>query len=109
MPSTKKQIRKRNYKAGKSKSKKGTCKRRRVRINSDGSYNKNDMDHNKKCEQKHMLGDNPWMKSVLNEKKPKGYDKYLKHLVKKRMKTLKIKPKKNKSKRKSRKSKTKKS
>ena len=37
-----------------------------------------------------MLIDNPWMKSVLNIKKPKGYDKYLKHLVKQRMTTLKM-------------------
>lgn len=91
MPSTKKQIRKRNYKAGKSKAKakKGTCNRRRVRINSDGSYNQDDISHNKKCEEKHMLGDNPWMKSVLNKKNAKGYDKYLKHLVKNRTKTVK--------------------
>ena len=72
-----------------------TCKRRKVRINSDGSPNQDDMEHNKKCEQKYMFIDNPWMKSVLNKKKPKGYNKYLKHLVKKRIKTLKNKPKKS--------------
>ena len=48
-----------------------TCKRRKVRINSDGSYNQEDMEHNRKCEQKYMSIDNPWMKSVLNEKKTK--------------------------------------
>ena len=69
-----------------------TCKRRKVRINSDGSANQDDMKHNKKCEQKYMLIDNPWMKPVLNKIKPKGYNKYLKHLVKKRIKTLKNKP-----------------
>ena len=47
-----------------------------------------DISHNKKCEEKHMLGDNPWMKSVLNKKNAKGYDKYLKHLVKNRTKTF---------------------
>lgn len=29
-----------------------TCKRRRVRINADGSYNKHDLKHNKKCSRK---------------------------------------------------------
>jgi hypothetical protein len=33
--------------------KKNTCKRRRVRISANGSYNKSDMKHNKKCERKH--------------------------------------------------------
>ena len=28
-----------------------TCKRRRVRKNSDGSLNEEDMEHNRKCEQ----------------------------------------------------------
>ena len=37
--------------------------------------------------------DNPWMKKVLTKKNPKGYDKYLKHLVKKRKATLKTKSK----------------
>lgn len=73
---------------------KNTCKRRRVRINSDGSYNQDDISHNKKCEEKHMLGDNPWMKSVLNKKNAKGYDKYLKDLVKNRTKTVKNKKRK---------------
>lgn len=73
----------------KNSNKKITCKRRRVRINSDGSYNQDDISHNKKCEENHMLGDNPWMKSVLNKKNAKGYDKYLKHLVKNRTKTVK--------------------
>ena len=66
-----------------------TCKRRKVRINSDGSLNKDDLEHNRKCEQKYMIIDNPWMKSVFNKKKPKGYDKFLKKTIKKRMKTLK--------------------
>jgi len=73
------------------KTKKRTCKRRRVRKNPDGSLNQKDMEYNKKCEQKYMFADNPWMKQVLSSKKPKGYDKYLKHLVKKRIKTLKKK------------------
>ena len=50
-----------------------TCKRRRVRKKSDGSLNQEDMEHNRKCEQKYMQIDNPWMKSILNNKKPKGY------------------------------------
>lgn len=84
-----------------------TCKRRKVRINSDGYPNKHDVEHNKKCEQKYMLIDNPWMKSVLNKKNPKGYNKYLKHVVKKRIKTLQKKPKKSR-KNKSRKNKSRK-
>ena len=72
-----------------------TCKRRKVRINSDGSFNQEDIEHNRKCEQKYMFIDNPWMKQVLNEKKPKGYNKVLKTLVKKRIKTLKNKTKKS--------------
>ena len=71
-----------------------TCKRRKVRKNSDGSLNQEDMEHNKKCEEKYMMVDNPWMNVVLNKKNPTSYDKHLKHVVKKRMKTLKIKPKK---------------
>ncbi len=38
-----------------------------------------------------MLKDNLWMKDILNIKKPKGYNKSLKLLVKKRIKTLKNK------------------
>tara|TARA_Y100000385_G_scaffold239881_1_gene255469 strand:+ start:294 stop:641 length:348 start_codon:yes stop_codon:yes gene_type:complete len=49
------------------------CKRRRVRRNSDGSPNQKDMEHNRKCEQKYMLIDNLWMKTLLNKKNPKGY------------------------------------
>ena len=66
-----------------------TCKRRRVRKKSDGSLNQKDIEHNRKCEKKYMLIDNPWMKSVLNEKNPKGYNKYLKHLVTQRVSNLK--------------------
>lgn len=37
-----------------------------------------------------MFINNPWMKSVLNEKNPKGYNKYFKQLVKlKKSKTKK--------------------
>lgn len=50
MARTKKNIRK----GGESIKEKNTCKRRRVRISASGSYNKDDMEHNKKCEQKHM-------------------------------------------------------
>ena len=73
-----------------------TCKRRRVRTNSDGSLNQADMEHNRKCEKKYMFINNPWMESVLNEKNPKGYNKYLKQLVKQRASILKIKLKKSK-------------
>ena len=45
-----------------------------------------------------MLIDNQWMNTLLNKKNPKGYEKYLKNLVKKRINTLKIKPKKSKTK-----------
>ena len=70
--------------------KKRTCKRRKVRINSDGSLNKDDLEHNRKCELKYMFIDNPWMKSIMNQKKTRNnYNKYLKKLVKNRRKTLK--------------------
>ena len=45
-----------------------------------------------------MLKDNLWMKDILNIKKPKGYNKTLKVLVKKRIKTLKNKNKNKKTK-----------
>ena len=53
------QIIKRGEKSMKKKNtdkrgKKSTCKRRRVRISADGSYNESDMKHNKDCERKHM-------------------------------------------------------
>lgn len=76
---------------------KNTCKRIKVRKNKDGSLNEQDMEHNRKCEQKNMLKDNIWMKDILNKNNPKGYNKYLKLLVKKRIKTLKNKSKKKKS------------
>lgn len=75
----------------KNKKTKNTCKRIKVRKNKDGTLNEEDMEHNRKCEQKNMLKDNIWMKDILNNKNPKGYDKYLKILVKKRIKTLKNK------------------
>lgn len=75
----------------KTKKIKITCKRIKVRKNTDGSLNEQDMEHNRKCEQKNMLKDNVWMKHILNIKKPKGYNKSLKLIVKKRIKTLKNK------------------
>lgn len=82
----------------KIKKPKNTCKRIKVRKNADGSLNEQDMEHNRKCEQKNMLKDNLWMKDILNIKKPKGYNKSLKLLVKKRIKTLKNKNKNKKTK-----------
>jgi hypothetical protein len=55
-----------------------TCKRRRVRKNKDGSFNKEDLKHNQKCSEKLA----PWMKDVLNEKNKTEYDKYLAELIK---------------------------
>ena len=63
---------------------KRTCKRRRVRQNSDGSYNQEDIDHNNNCESNFMVTDNSWIKPILKNKKPKG----LKKLLVKRIKTL---------------------
>ena len=55
---------------GKSMKKKNTtCKRRRVRISANGSYNKADMKHNKDCERKHMA-----KKTVKNRKFKGGFD-----------------------------------
>jgi hypothetical protein len=72
------------------KNNKRSYNRRRVRINLDGSANQEDMEHNRKCEKKYMKIDNPWMDGVLNNKNPKGYDKYLKQIVKKRIETLNL-------------------
>ena len=72
-----------------------TCKRRKVRKNPDGSLNLEDIEHNKKCEEKYMMIDNPWMKDILNKKNPTGYNKYLKHLVKNRIAMLKKKSRKS--------------
>lgn len=80
------------------KKSKNKCKRIKVRKNADGSLNVQDMEHNRKCEQKNMLKDNLWMKDILNIKKPKDYNKTLKLLVKKRIKTLKNKNKNKKTK-----------
>ena len=77
----------------KQENKKRTCKIRKVRINSDGTPNEEDMEHNRKCELKYIFIDNPWMKPLLKEKNPKGYNKDLKEMVKKRIKDLKTKSK----------------
>ena len=61
-------------------------KRKRVRINSDGTPNEEDMEHNRKCELKYIFTDNPWMKPLLKEKNPKGYNKDLQEMVKQRLK-----------------------
>ena len=50
------------------------------------------MEHNRKCELKYIFIDNPWMKPLLKEKNPKGYNKDLKEMVK-RIKDLKTKSK----------------
>ena len=73
--------------------KKRTCKRIKVRINKDGSPNEEDMEHNRKCEQKYMYVDNPWMKPLLKKKKLTRYQKYLKKMLGNRSKTLKKKDK----------------
>jgi hypothetical protein len=76
--------------------KKRSCKRRKVRKGANGLPNKKDIEHNRKCERKYMLIDNPWMRKVLsNKKKPNSY---LKKIITQRMKTLKIKNKKSRSK-----------
>ena len=98
---TKPQSRKSPRKSLRKSPRRSRCKNRRVRRNSDGSPNQEDVEHNRKCEQKYMLIDNPWMKEVLNKKNPKGYDKYLKHLVKERMKFLSPRKRPRKSPRKS--------
>ena len=63
---------------------KKTCKRRRVRKNPDGSWNKKDLAHNITCSRLRMGKDNPWMNDVMKKsKKINAYDKFLKHLIKK--------------------------
>tara|TARA_Y100000590_G_C15516376_1_gene937519 strand:+ start:205 stop:516 length:312 start_codon:yes stop_codon:yes gene_type:complete len=37
------------------------CKRRRVRKNKNGTWNKKDLAHNAACLKKYMIKDNPWM------------------------------------------------
>lgn len=85
---------KKNKKTKKNKNnKKRTCKRIKVRINKDGSPNEEDMEHNRKCEQKYMYVDNPWMKPLLKKKKLTRYQKYLKKMLTNRIQTLKRKDK----------------
>ena len=85
---------KKNKKSKKNKNnKKRTCKRIKVRINKDGSLNEEDMEHNRKCEQKYMYVDNPWMKPLLKKKKLTRYQKYLKKMLTNRIQTLKRKDK----------------
>lgn len=85
---------KKNKKTKKNKNnKKRTCKRIKVRINKDGSLNEEDMEHNRKCEQKYMYVDNPWMKPLLKKKKLTRYQKYLKKMLTNRIQTLKRKDK----------------
>ena len=50
------------------KTKKRSCKRRRVRKNPDGSFNKKDLEHNQKCYDKYVFLDNPWMKNVSKKR-----------------------------------------
>ena len=76
-----------------SQNKKRTCKIRKVKTNSDGTPNEEDMEYNRKCELKYIFIDNPWMKPLLKEKNPKGYNKDLKEMVKKKIKDLKTKTK----------------
>jgi hypothetical protein len=71
----------------KGPSQKRTCKRRRVRKEADGSLNQENMEHNRKCERKYMMVDNPWMKKVLSTKKPP----HLFHIVQQRLADLKKK------------------
>ena len=47
------------------------CKRKRIRKNSDGSYNQSDIDHNDKCAKKYMLRDNSWMKKSRRRRSKK--------------------------------------
>ena len=83
-----------NKKTKKNKNnKKRTCKRIKVRINKDGSPNEEDMEHNRRCEQKYMYVDNPWMKPLLKKKKLTRYQKYLKKMLTNRIQTLKRKDK----------------
>ena len=58
--------------------KKRSCKLRKVRKKSDEI-------HNLKCEKKYMFIDNPWMKDVLKQKNPTGYNKELKKMIKARI------------------------
>ena len=79
---TKKALRRRRERGGKAR----TCKRRRVRRGTDGSYNEEDLAHNQKCAEQYMMADNSWMSAALKGKKhPKvpGYGKFLRKAIKK--------------------------
>ena len=72
-------------KKGGGKTKK--CRRKRVRQDKNGAYNKLDLKHNEKCAQ--IL--QPWMKELLKKhnKSLNEYDKFLKKNIKKNIKTKK--------------------
>jgi len=78
---------KRRRSSNKKPSPKRTCKRRRVRKDADGSLNQDDLEHNRKCERKYMMIDNPWMEKVLKNKKPAD----LFHMIQQRLADLKKK------------------
>jgi thiol-disulfide isomerase/thioredoxin len=84
-----------------------TCKRRRVRKNADGSYNKADIEHNQRCANKYTKRDNPWMKEVLKGKPKTEYDKFLKQLIKKNIHQRRKRTKRQRLKRKQNKRRTK--
>ena len=67
-------------KGGSRKKKRRLCIRRRVRKMKDGTYNKADIMHNKKCYTKYYLQDNP---GVLNRRLPKINEKQKKKIIKK--------------------------
>jgi len=73
---------------------KKTCKRKRI-LNKDGSINKTNVEHNKKCE-KDMLKDNPWLNEQGGEEYAEavlGKDHTLMKEIKKEIKKTKKKKK----------------
>lgn len=51
------------------------CKRKRVRINKDGTLNEKDMEHNKRCQDLYELQNNPWIKDSRKKRTKKDRKK----------------------------------
>tara|TARA_B100000683_G_scaffold78494_1_gene77614 strand:- start:55 stop:831 length:777 start_codon:yes stop_codon:yes gene_type:complete len=62
------------------------CKRKRVRINKDGTLNEKDMEHNKRCQDLYELQDNPWIKDSRKKRTKRINRKRTKKNRKKRTK-----------------------
>jgi hypothetical protein len=84
------------------------CKRKRIRKNSDGSYNQDDIDHNDKCAKKYMLRDNSWIKKSRRRKSKKKSRRRKSRRRRSKKKSMRRKSRRRRSKKKSMRRKSKK-